>query len=133
MTGSASEDTPYWDGLARGALMLPRCAGCGSWRWPAAHRCGECGTTGMEWIEQPMRASVFSWTRTWHRFALTEGLELPYTNIVAQLDGNGVRLMGLLDDPAQVNPLIGEALAGRISRTQVGERSLPVIIWSRIA
>jgi len=127
------EDTPYWEGLEAGRLMLPRCAGCQAWRWPAGHRCGQCGHSGMAWVEQAMAATVFSWTRTWHRFGLTEGLELPYTNVVAQLTGSGIRLMGLLDDPAAVNPAIGEALTGRIGSTRVGSRHLPVIIWSRSA
>lgn len=87
----------------------------------------------MDWLEQPLNATVFSWTRTWHRFGLTDGLDLPYTNIVAELEGSGIRLMGLLDDPDQVNPAIGEAVIGRIGKTQVGDRSLPIIIWSRNA
>ena len=133
MTMGSGEDAPYWQGLNDGRLMLPRCGGCGGWRWPAGHRCGSCAHIGMEWVEQPLEASVFAWTRTWHRFALTEGLDLPYTNIVAELSGSGVRLMGLLDDPDQINPTIGESVTGRIGRTQVGDRSLPVIIWSRSA
>ena len=133
MTMGTGEDAPYWQGLIEGRLVLPRCSGCGAWRWPAGHRCGGCASIGMEWVEQPLSATIFSWTRTWHRFGLTEGLELPYTNIVATIDGCGIRLMGLLDDPEQINPRIGQAVSGRISRTQVGDRSLPVIIWSRNA
>ena len=87
----------------------------------------------MDWVEQPLSARLFSWTRTWHRFGLTEGLALPYTNVVAEIDGCGIRLMGLLDDPDQIDPEIGEPMKGRIGRTRVGERSLPVIIWSRSA
>lgn len=133
MSGSGEEDGPYWQGLEQGRLMLPRCPGCGAWRWPAGHRCGGCGTTGMDWVEQAMRATVFTWTRTWHRFGLTEGLDLPYTNIVAAIDGSAIRLMGLLDDPDSIDPVIGEPVQGRVDRTAVGERSLPVIIWSRSA
>ena len=131
MSGHEGEDAPYWHGLEQGRLMLPRCSGCGDWRWPAGHRCGSCGTTGMEWVQQALCARVFSWTRTWHRFGLTEGLTLPYTNIVAEMDGSGIRLMGLLDDPDQINPVISESVTGRIGTTQAGDRSLPVIIWSR--
>lgn len=126
-------DAPYWAGLAAGKLMLPRCAGCGAWRWPAGHRCGGCGGTGMDWVEQPMQATIFSWTRTWHRFGMTEALDLPYTNIVAKLDGSGIRLMGLIDDPDRIDPVIGEAVTGRIGATIVGDRTLPTIIWSRAA
>lgn len=126
-------DAPYWDGLTVGKLLLPRCKGCGAWRWPAGHRCPDCATTGMDWIEQPMVATIFSWTRTWHRFALTETIDLPFVSIIAGLDGSGIRLMGRLDDPDRVDPRIGEPVAGRIGATTVGERAIPTIIWSRTA
>ena len=45
MSDYDGEDAPYWDGLAAGKLLLPRCCGCRAWRWPADHRCGGCGTT----------------------------------------------------------------------------------------
>jgi hypothetical protein len=131
MTMTTGEDAPYWQGLNDGKLLLPQCSDCHSWRWPAGHRCGTCLAIGMTWVEQEMKGTIFSWTRTWHRFGMTEGFDLPYTNIVAQIDGCAIRLMGLLDDPAQIDPRIGEPVSGRIGRTAVGERSLPVIIWSR--
>ncbi len=131
MSGSDGADAPYWQGLAAGRLMLPRCQGCAAWLWPAAHRCASCGCVGMDWVEQPMTATVFSWTRTWHRFALTESLELPFTTIIAALDGSGIRLMGRLDDPDRIDPPVGAAVAGRIDATIVGNRTIPTIIWSR--
>ncbi|MDR7418892.1 MAG: OB-fold domain-containing protein [Armatimonadota bacterium] len=30
------EMRPFWDGLARGELLLLRCRICGAWRWPVA-------------------------------------------------------------------------------------------------
>lgn len=78
-----------------------------------------------------MRATVFSWTRTWHRFGMTEGLDLPFTSVVATIDGCGVRLLGLLDDPDRIDPRIGEALVGRPGHTRVGQDQIPTILWSR--
>lgn len=126
-------DAPYWAALEAGRLSLPRCGGCGRWLWPAGHRCGACGHIGVEWQDVEMRAKVFSWTRTWHRFGLTESLELPYTSVVAEIEGTPIRLMGLLDDPDRVDPQIGEPLVGRPAHTQVGEDAIPTIIWSRSA
>lgn len=126
-------DAPYWEGLAEGRLLLPRCSGCDRWVWPARHRCGECGAVGIRWVEREMRATVFSWTRTWHRFGLTEALDLPFTSIVASVADCGIRLLGRLDDPERVDPVIGEPLQGRASETVVGNRSIPTIIWSRVS
>jgi hypothetical protein len=80
-----------------------------------------------------MRATVFSWTRTWHRFALTESLDVPFTNVLAAIDDCGVRLLGLLDDPARTDPEIGDALVGRAEQRIVGDDRIPVIVWSRAA
>lgn len=126
-------DAPYWLGLEQGCLKLPRCASCNRWLWPAGHRCSACGSIGMAWEERPLRAIVYSWTRTWHRFALTETLDLPYVSIVVEIDDCGVRLMGRMDDPAPADPVIGEAVVGRIAETRVGDDVIPTIVWSRAA
>lgn len=124
-------DAPYWQGLAEGRLMLPRCDGCDRWMWPAGRRCGACGTVGIHWVEQPMAATVFSWTRTWHRFALTESFDLPFITVLAEVDGSGIRLLGRLDQAEDVDPVIGEPLSGRVGQTVVGDDRIPTIIWSR--
>lgn len=124
-------DAPYWTGLSEGRLMLPRCASCERWMWPAGHRCGQCGGGQVEWLERTPSATVFSWTRTWHRFGLTEALDLPFTTVLAEVDDCGIRLLGLLDDPDQIDPVIGQPLTGRFGETAAGEDRIPTIIWSR--
>lgn len=78
-----------------------------------------------------MVGTVFSWTRTWHRFALTEGLELPYISAVLTVDDCGIRLLGRMDDPERIDPVIGEPVHGCVGMTDVAGRSIPTIIWSR--
>ena len=124
-------DAPYWIGLAEGRLVLPRCTGCQRWMWPAGHRCGHCGGGEVEWLERSPAATVFSWTRTWHRFGLTEALDLPFTTVLAEVDDCGIRLLGLLDDPERIDPVIGQALTGRFGETVAGNDRIPTIIWSR--
>ncbi len=128
---SDGAEAPYWEGLAADRLTLPRCDGCDRWLWPAGRRCGACGTIGAHWIERPMAATVFSWTRTWHRFGMTESLKVPFTSVVAEIDDCGIRLLGLLDDPDRVDPRIGEAIIGRPGRISVGPDRIPTIFWSR--
>lgn len=131
MSAPETADAPYWAGLAEGRLLLPRCKGCGTWLWPAVSRCGTCGSHAIAWTERAMTGTIFSWTRTWHRFDLTEDLPLPFVSIVASVDDCGVRLLGRLDDPGQVDPEIGAAIRGRIGVTNVRGRAIPTIIWSR--
>lgn len=131
MTMSEGIDAPYWSGLATGRLLLPRCVGCSRWLWPAVSRCGQCGSGDIAWTERAMMGTVFSWTRTWHRFALTEGLELPFISAVLTVDDCGIRLLGRMDDPERIDPVIGEPVHGRVGMTEVAGRSIPTIIWSR--
>jgi uncharacterized OB-fold protein len=133
MSRNDGADAPYWHELSGGRLVLPRCTGCDRWMWPAGHRCGACGSVGVRWEELPMRATVFSWTRTWHRFGGSESLDLPFTSVLAEVDGCGVRLLGRLDDPHRIDPKIGEPLVGRPGKTIVGDDTIPTIIWSRAA
>lgn len=130
MHANDGADAPYWNGLAEDRLVLPRCS-CGDWLWPAVNRCGSCGSDDIAWIERPMRARIFSWTRTWHRFGFTESLDLPFVSIVATVEDCGIRLLGRLEDPDQIDPVIGEAVTGRIGATRVEDRDIPTIIWSR--
>ncbi|WP_422059666.1 Zn-ribbon domain-containing OB-fold protein [Sphingopyxis sp.] len=131
MSNVDGADAPYWSGLAEGRLLLPRCTACETWIWPAVSRCGHCGSDAIHWIERAPNGRIFSWTRTWHRFGLTEHLDLPFVSIVATVDDCGIRLLGRLDDPDQVDPVIGEPISGRIGATRAGERDIPTILWSR--
>jgi hypothetical protein len=78
-----------------------------------------------------MRAKVFAWTRTWHRFGGTEAFDLPFTSIVAEIGECGIRLLGRLHDPEQVDPVIGQEIVGEAARTQAGDDAIPTILWSR--
>lgn len=124
-------DRPYWEALADGRLLLPRCDECGHWLWPAGHRCGACGHLGMRWEERPMAATIFTWTRTWHPFDGTQSLEVPFTTVLAEIDDCGIRLLGLLDDPDRVDPRIGEPISGRPGHTMNEGDAIPTILWSR--
>lgn len=131
MIGRDGTDAPYWQGLEAGKLMLPRCDSCGHWQWPATSRCSQCAAHNFSWIEMPMAATIFSWTRTWHRFGLTEALDLPFVSIVASVNGCGIRLLGRLVDNDRLDPVIGEAVMGTPGATMIEGRSIPTIIWHR--
>ena len=124
-------DARYWQELEAGKLVLPRCAGCEQWIWPAAHRCPSCKSEEVTWQERPMHGTVFSWTRSWHRFGLSESIDLPYTSVLIEIDDCGIRLLGLLDDPDQIDPSIGDAVSGRPSTTKVLDDDIPTITWNR--
>lgn len=130
-TGPIGAEGRYWDALLEGHLELPRCRGCGAWHWPAVWRCGACGSWDHEWLERPLAGTVFSHTRTHHRFGGTEAFELPFTTVLVELDGLTVRLIGVLEGD-EFGLRIGTRVTGRIDRTRFGADSIPALRW-RIA
>lgn len=129
VTGQLGAEGPYWEGLAEGRLVLQRCAGCGTWHWPAVWRCGDCGSWDHGWHEQPLNGTIFTWTRTHHAFGGTEGIERPFVTALVTLDSVPVRLQGLIEGP-ETGVQIGAAVTGRITTTPFGDAQIPSIRWS---
>jgi uncharacterized protein len=125
-------DGPYWTALAEGRLLLPRCTLCRRWHWPAVFRCGACGTWEPKWEPAEMRGAIYAWTRTWHAFGGTEGLEVPFVSVLVNLPRAGdVRLLGLLEGDATALS-IGAAVQGRVVSATIGGRTMPALRWTLV-
>lgn len=129
VTGQLGAEEPYWDALAAGHLVLQQCRGCGKWNWPAVWRCGDCGSWEHDWVEQRLAGTIFSWTRTHHRFGGTEGFNLPYVTALVTLDAVPVRLQGIVEGD-ETTLRIGAPVVGRISSTAFEDAQIPSIRWS---
>lgn len=126
-------DGPYWNALAEGRLLLPRCAGCGRWHWPAVFRCGECGAWEPQWETVEMRGHVFSWTRSWHAFAGAESLGVPYVSLIVELPQAGdLRVLGVLEGD-DTTLAIGAQVRGEASATRFGDSRIPSIRWRLVS
>lgn len=53
---------PYWFAAGRGELVVQRCSGCGTDRWPIAAACYNCQSTESTWVAVPGTGRVFSFT-----------------------------------------------------------------------
>ena len=84
-------DQPYWDGLARGVVMIQRCPSCQTWIWGPRWLCPACLTPKPEWVEVEPNGRVFSWTRTWQKFAPEFADHVPYITVVVELPEAGGR------------------------------------------
>jgi len=51
----------FWDGVARGELLLQRCATCGALRHPPGPMCPECQSLDWEPTPSHGRGRVYSW------------------------------------------------------------------------
>ena len=128
ITGPLGAEGRYWEALAEGHLELPQCAACRRWHWPAVWRCGKCGSWEHYWREVPLTGAIFTWTRTWHKFAGTERLDKPFVTLLVSLTDVPVRLLGVLEG-VEEGVRIGAAVTGCIDHTRFGDQSVPAIRW----
>src|SRR5260370_10227956 len=55
------ETQPFWDGCARGELLLQRCIDCGQPYFYPRPVCPACGSTNVEWFAASGRAPLYSY------------------------------------------------------------------------
>jgi uncharacterized OB-fold protein len=78
---------PFFEGAARGQLMLQRCGSCGAFMWPAKPRCVQCLSDDVEWAAASGRAELYSFAVVHQRYP---GFDEPY--VVATVETpEGVR------------------------------------------
>jgi uncharacterized protein len=51
---------PFWEGTARGELLVQVCGSCGRWRMPPRPMCPHCRSLDVSWVPTSGRASVWS-------------------------------------------------------------------------
>jgi uncharacterized protein len=83
------ETQHFWDGTARGDLLLQRCRACGSTYFPPQPFCPHCTDDDVEVVRASGRATLTSYVVA-HRGA--PGFEAPYVIAVVELD-EGPRLL----------------------------------------
>jgi uncharacterized OB-fold protein len=66
---------PFFDGAARGELMLQRCGSCAAFMWPVKPRCVECFSDNIEWVPGSGRGELYSFVVVHQRYP---GFEEPY-------------------------------------------------------
>lgn len=90
---------PFWEGCARGELLVPRCRACARWVWYPAATCPGCGGGEHPWTRVSGRARLFTWV-TVHR-AFLPGWEgrVPFVTALVELEEDPrVRLATFLRD-----------------------------------
>jgi hypothetical protein len=75
---------PFWDGLARGALLFQRCEECGGSTHTPAMVCAHCGSRRLAWVPSTGRGIVYSWTIVWR--PQTPAFTVPYVPIIVDVE-----------------------------------------------
>ncbi|MDA0350867.1 MAG: OB-fold domain-containing protein [Chloroflexi bacterium] len=113
---------PFFDGAARGALMLQRCRTCSQYAFPIQEVCTNCLEADLEWAEA-------SGAGTLHTFAVMHRLydpgfaqELPYNVAIVEL-AEGPRMNARIDAP---NEEIKVGMALQVAFEPSGDVQVPV-------
>ena len=77
---------PFWEGTARGELLVQACGACGKWRMPPRPMCQYCQSTDIAWLPTSGRGRVWSYIVP-HPPLLPAFAEVaPYNAIVVELE-----------------------------------------------
>ena len=121
-------DSPFWEGLAAGRLVLPRCGSCRAWRPPGHPICPGCWSFDVRWQEVRPVGSVFSWIRSHRDFMEELDVRAPYDTVLVALDDAPIRLLGLLVDGTGEPPAIGDRVTGTIEHPV--NAAWPILRWT---
>jgi uncharacterized OB-fold protein len=122
-------DTPHWDGLRTGRLLLQRCRQCATWTWSPRPICPACHSLEMGWEPVDPVGTIYSWTRTWQPFTPESTGHLPYVVVLVELPAaGGRRVIGVLAHADGVTPQIGAAVRGEIEQPP-DNKHWPLVRW----
>lgn len=114
---------PFWEAAAREDLMAPRCASCGTFRWPPGPFCPECRSQAVEWVPAGL-AQIYSYTILRQKPVQAGGTERYIAPaLVAFPQAGGIRIMAAIVDTPHEAIEIGALLEPRW--IPVGDTQLP--------
>ncbi|HXW82918.1 MAG TPA: Zn-ribbon domain-containing OB-fold protein [Candidatus Binataceae bacterium] len=86
----------FFAGAKRGQLMVQKCAGCGTLRFPAYSLCANCLSTQSSWVPVSGRGEIFSFNIMHQVYHPGFASEVPYAVVVVKLDEGPKMLSNLI-------------------------------------
>jgi uncharacterized OB-fold protein len=88
---------PFWEGTARGELLVQACGACGRWRMPPRPMCPHCRSIDVTWVTTSGRGRVWSYVVPHPPLLPAYAALAPYNAIVVELDEDpSIRYVGNL-------------------------------------
>jgi uncharacterized OB-fold protein len=84
------ETQAYWDGAAKGKLMIKRCAACGEYHHYPRALCPFCFSDRTEWREASGRGAIYS-------FSVMQRAPAPYAIAYVALEEGPTMMTNLVD------------------------------------
>ena len=80
------EMAPFFEAARRQQLVVQRCRGCGTLRFPARDRCSACLSREAEWVPVSGKGTVFSFAVMHQVYHPGFAAEVPYAVVLVALD-----------------------------------------------
>lgn len=119
---SDEASAPFFDGAARGALMLQRCRNCSRSFFPVQEVCTNCLETDLEWVEASGDATLHTFGVMHYLYHPGFAQELPYNVAIVEL-AEGPRMNARVDAP---NDDLTVNMALKVAFDEVDGVSVPV-------
>jgi uncharacterized OB-fold protein len=116
------EVEPFWEGAARGRLVLPRCRACHRFLWYPRTWCSACATADVDWVEASGRGTIYTFTVVRRSAAPGYADHLPYVLAYVQL-AEGPRVLTNIRTCNPESLHVGKQV--RAVFDAVGETALP--------
>jgi uncharacterized protein len=76
----------FWQGTARGELLVQACGACGKWRMPPRPMCPHCRSTAVSWVPTSGLGRVWSFIVPHPPLLPVFAEKAPYNAIVVELE-----------------------------------------------
>lgn len=87
-------EEPMWESIERQRLALPKCAHCGTFRYPPGPICADCNALEYDWTEISGGGKILSWV-IFHR-QYFDDYPPPYNVIAVRLDEGPILISNLI-------------------------------------
>jgi uncharacterized protein len=119
-------DAPFWDGAARGQLLLQQCADCGHRQFYPRPVCVACFSASLGWQESAGTGEVYSWTavRAPLSPAFKEDVPIYLVDVILT---EGVRVLARLAGPEPETLQIGDPVTVELAPNEPDGVPVPFV------
>ncbi|MGH7987787.1 MAG: Zn-ribbon domain-containing OB-fold protein, partial [Candidatus Binataceae bacterium] len=101
MPTPTAETRPYWEGCARGELLIQRCAECRHYQFFPRLYCSQCLSERVAWIKASGRATVLSFTIVRRPVSPAFADEVPYVVALVTLEEGPTMMTNIIGCPPE--------------------------------
>lgn len=105
-----AENRRFWEGAARGELVVEHCADCDRHVFPPRGYCPGCGRRDLADVTVTGSGVIYSFTVNWNRWQ--QGMDVPFAIALVEFpQAPGFRLLGRMRDVGIDDIRIGETVS----------------------